>query len=293
MLLLLALSAVEGLQAQGPATTVGLSNQDSFRFEAPLDGAGEVSVLHLKLSLDVKHQASDRDLIWVIAGVDRLEYGFTDDAELLPGVTTGLFEDVNILRTDVAWMRFFDQEWTGVAFVSLYDSFESGASMSDAFSIGAGVGAVYRVDETLSFGLVLRGVTRLEERPYFFPVPQIDWRFSPGWRFHTDQRTGFTAVVSRELDEAKAWTLEARMHYLYRRFRLDEDSLPSEGVVQDERGCLDLGVRYAPSPSFSVGLYGGVDVWQEFEIDASNGDTQAKVETDPAPYLWLTLSLTF
>jgi hypothetical protein len=287
LLLLLALQAPE------PATTVGVANQDAFRFEAPLDGAGEVSLLHLKLSVDVKHRASDRDLLWVIVGVDRLDYDFSPDAELLPGVSAGLFEQVNVLRADVAWMHFFDESWTGVAFLSLYDSFESGASMSDAFSIGAGVGAVYRVDETLSLGLVLRGVTRLEERPYVFPVPQIDWKFAPGWQFRTDQRTGFTALVSRELDEAKAWFLEARMHYLYRRFRLDEDSLPSEGVVQDDRGCLDLGVRYAPSPSFAVGLYAGADVWQEFEIDARNGDTQAKVETDPAPYLWLTINLTF
>ena len=279
------------LQAKDPnPTQVTFFTWDTYRFDADLDGGGELALTHTKFSFDIRQFLSRQDMVLLQSGVDYLRYDFSSDA-LPAGLAGELWEEVYIYRTDLVYMHFFDDKWWGLAYGSLYDSFEKGAHKGDGVSFGGGVGVLYRSSPDFMIGAALRGVTRIEESPYIFLVPQIEWQFSPGWTLKTENRSSYTIGVSRALGEG--WSVESRGNYWLRRFRLDDDSLIPEGVVQDDRVSLEVGVKWAPCDSFWASLHLGLDVWQEFVIEAKNGNDIADPSTDPAPYLAFALSASF
>ena len=279
------------MQAKDPnPTQVTYFTWDSYRFAADLDGPGDLALTHTKWSFDLRQFLSRQEMVLLMAGVDYLRYDFSSDAT--PAGPAGkLWEDVYILRSDLVYLHFFNERWSGLVYGSLYDSYEKGADKGDGVSFGAGVGVLYRSSPDFMIGAALRGVTRIEESPYVFIVPQIDWQFSPGWSVKTESRSAFTLTLSRALDPA--WAAEVRTHYWLRRFRLDEDSLIPEGVVQDDRIALEIGMKWTPCESFWAGLHVGLDVWQEFIIEAKNGNDIAEPSTDPAPFVAFALSASF
>jgi hypothetical protein len=279
-LLLLAL-----LQEKEPsATEIKLFTWDTYRFAADLEDEGEVAQLHTKITLDIRQFVSRQDMFLLQTGIDWVRYDFD-------GRATELWEDVYILRSDLVYMHFFDASWSGLVYGSLYDSYEEGAHQSDGLSYGAGVGFFYRSGPDFMIGAALRVVTRIEESPLVFLVPQIEWQFSPGWWVRSENRAGYTLGVSRELDPA--WAVESRVNYWLRRFRLDEDTLPPEGVIQDDRVSWEVGVKWTPRESVWMAVHVGLDLWQEYMIEAKNGNDLDEITTDPAPYLSVSLSAAF
>ena len=282
MIPLLVLALVQ--QKDPNPTEVTFFTWDTYRFAADLEDEGDVALYHGKFSFDIRQFLSRQDMLLLQSGVDYIHYDFTD-------TTADLWEDVYILRSDLVYMRFFDEKWWGVVYGSLYDSFEKGADKGDAISYGAGVGVLYNASPDLMIGAALRAVTRIEDSPYFFLVPQIDWKFSEGWRLKSENRAGYTLGLARQFDSA--WALETRGHYWLRRFRLDDDAFVPEGVIQDDRLSLEVGVKWTPSETFWASLHVGVDAWQEYVIEAKNGNDIDEVTTDPAPYVAFSLSASF
>ena len=275
---------VLALQDPNP-TEVTFFTWDTYRFAADLEDEGDVALTHLKFSFDLRQFFSRQDMVLLQNGVDWIHYDFSDTG------AGDLWEDVTILRSDLVYMRFFSEAWWGLVYGSIYDSFEDGADKSDGLSYGAGIGLLHNASPDLRIGAALRAVTRIEESPYVFLVPQIDWKFAPDWRVKTENRAPFTLTLQREL--APAWQLEARGHYWLRRFRLDDDNLVPEGVVQDDRISLEVGARWSPSTSVWAGLWLGLDVWQEYVVEAENGNDIDEFTTDPAPYVSFSFSASF
>lgn len=275
---------VLALQQDPNPTQVTFFTWDSYRFEADLEDEGDVALYHGKFSFDIRQFFSRQDMILSQNGIDYVHYDFSH-------ATSDLWEDVYILRSDLVYMRFFSEKWWGLVYGSIYDSFEEGADKGDALSFGGGLGLLYHGSADFMIGAALRGVTRIEESPYFFLVPQIDWQFSPGWRLKTENRSAFTLTLARQLEPA--WALEARTHFWLRRFRLDDDAFVPEGVVEDDRVSLEVGAKWTPSESVWAGLHVGLDVWQTYYIEAKNGNDIDEVTTDPAPYVSLSLSASF
>ncbi|HEX7900078.1 MAG TPA: hypothetical protein VF950_20085 [Planctomycetota bacterium] len=282
MILLLVLSLVQ--QKDPNPTQVTFFTWDTYRFAADLEDEGDVAIYHGKFSFDLRQFLSRQDMLLLQNGMDYVRYDFSD-------TTADLWEDVYIFRSDLVYMRFFNETWYGLVYGSIYDSFEKGADKSDGLSFGGGIGLLYNSGPDFMLGAALRGVTRIEESPYFFLVPQIDWKFAPDWRVKTENRSAFTLTLSRQLDPA--WAAEARVHYWLRRFRLDEDSFVTEGVVQDDRVSFEVGVKWTPSETVWAGLHVGLDLWQEYIIEAKNGNDIDEVTTDSAPYIALSLSASF
>ena len=282
MILLMVLALVQ--QKDPNPTQVTFFTWDTYRFEADLEDEGDVALFHGKFSFDIRQFLSRQDMLLSQNGIDYLHYDFT-------GVGADLWEDVYVFRSDLVYMRFFNESWWGLVYGSIYDTFEKGADKSDGLSFGGGIGLLYHSGPDFMIGAALRGVTRIEESPYIFLVPQIDWKFSPGWVVKTENRSSFTLTLARQADPA--WALEARTHYWLRRFRLDEDSFVPEGVVQDDRVSLEVGVKWTPSESFWAGLHVGLDLWQEYVIEAKNGNDIDEITTDPAPYVAFALSASF
>jgi hypothetical protein len=289
------LAQVEAQQKQEPPpapTTITLNANDSTRPSSDLDSEGEVAITHLKLSVDITHLASQRDILTFSGGVDLLRYDFSDDAGFFPGATD-LFDDVHVLRLEGSYMRVFNQRWMGLGYGAIFHSFEQGASLQDSVTFAIGVGILCRIDEKLTVGLTLRPQTRIEDSPYLYPVPYIDWKISPRLDLRTEQKAGYGFGLAYALDQAKEVALDTRAYYAARRFRLDSRSIPDEGVIEDERVAWDVGFRFQPSPRFSAGLHAGIDLWQRFSVENKQGNNLEKIHTDPVPFLAFSLSYGF
>ncbi len=279
------------LQAKDPnPTEVTFFTWDTYRFAADLDGDGDLALTHTKWTIDIRQFLSRQDMLLLMTGVDYLRYDFSSDA-LPAGLGGELWEDVYILRADLVYMHFFDAQWSGLLYGSIYDSYAAGADKGDGVSFGGGVGVFYRSSPEFMIGAALRGVTRIEESPYIFLVPQIEWQFAPGWTLKSENRSSYTLGVSRALDPA--WSAELRGNYWLRRFRLDDDAFIPEGVVQDDRFSMEVGIKWTPCASAWASLHVGLDVWQEFMLEAKNGNDIDDTSTAPAPYLALALSASF
>jgi hypothetical protein len=300
IVLALALQAPAQEPAQPPPpppamqrTKLTLSTFDSYRFDTDLDNApGRVAVGFYKASFDFFHMFDMQNMIRINGGVDWLHYDWSSDAALIPGVLDP-FEDVYTWRLESTFMHGFDEHWTGLAYASAYWMFEEDANLADAVSYGLGLGAMYRVDKDLTFGAVLRAQTRPEDHPWIFPVPYVDWKISPDVTLKTEEKAGYGLGLSWSLDEARQFSFESRMYYWIRRFRLEDDAMPTEGVAQDQRFAWDAGVRYQPSSSASVAAYVGVDLWQDFKVEDHEGDDIAEVESKPSPFVAVSLSWSF
>lgn len=279
------------LQAKDPnPTQVSFFTWDTYRFAADLDDGGDLALTHLKASIDIRQFLSRQDMLLLMTGVDHLRYDFSSDA-LPAGLAGELWEEVYILRADLVYMHFFDAQWSGLLYGSIYDSYAEGADKGDGLSYGGGVGVFYRSSPEFMIGAALRGVTRIEESPYIFLVPQIEWKFAPGWILQTENRSSYTLGVSRSLGEG--WAAEVRGNYWLRRFRLDEDAFIPEGVVQDDRFSLELGLKWTPCESAWASLHAGMDVWQEFVLEAKNGNDIAEPSTEAGPYVAFSFSASF
>src|SRR5688572_29153408 len=99
---------------------------------------------------------------------------------------------------------------------------------------------------------MLRVQTRVEERPYVVIVPYLEWKPSPAWTIRTDYGEGAGLEATFRLDDA--WALQSRAVYNERRFRLDEDAIRPEGIFQDARFTVMVGIRWQPTPDLTVAL---------------------------------------
>jgi hypothetical protein len=279
------------VQARTPPPKVSLSTNDSHRFEADLEGEGDVAVSQLKLSVDVTAFAAPTDFLRFVGGFDRYEYDFSDNAELVRGLHD-TFDAANVLRAEATYFHVFDAAWTGLAYGSVYCMFEPGASIADSASYGLGIGVMHRSGPDLTLGVMLRVQTLQDDGPYVFPVPVVDWAITPRLRLQNEERLGFGYGLAWQVEEGSSWSLETRMYYQGRRIRLDEGSFVDEGIVQDERFAWDAGIRLQSGP-VKAGIHLGLDLWQEYSVEAKNGNDIERVQTDPAPYLALSFTWTF
>ncbi len=287
------LACAQEPKAPPPPLKIGITTTDSYRFDADLEGVGQVAVSQVKLTVDASYTAGMMDYLKFNAGFDFYRYDFSSDAELLPGVTD-LFEDMFVMRAEGSWIHVFDMQWSGLAAVNVYSQYEEGASPADGVSLGLGIGPMMRLSADLTIGVALRIQTRIEESPYVFPLPIIDWKITPELTLQNESRVGTGYSLTYSLDPAGGKKLEARGYYAMRRFRLDEGSVPDKGVVQDDRFALDAGFRMQlAGGTFSWGVHAGLDLWQQYTVESRDGDNLEEVSTDPSPFMALTLSLSF
>lgn len=269
-----------------------LAADRSYRFAGDLDGSpGQAAVTQTGVALDAGLPVGHADLLKLSAAGDLLHYRFSGGAGLLPGAPD-LFDDVFAIRAGATYTHAFDGDWTGVANASYGLQFASGADLGGSGAPAWALGGLCRCSPDLTAGLLLAYWGRIEENPYVFPFPVVEWKLAPGAALRTEQRGGLGYALAFDLDAEGRWTLGPRFRYSIRRFRLRDGGILPDGVVDDSRAALDLGLRCRSGP-FTLDAFAGADVWQEFTVKDRDGNDRASVETRPQPFVGLTLKLAF
>jgi hypothetical protein len=280
-------------QEDAPATTLTVSTTDIYRFESDLeDVPGDVAVTQAKVSIELAHRSGMTDFWRFSSSLEYDHYDFSNGAMLVPGVED-LFDDMYVARAEGSYVHAFGAEWSGLGYAALSTAFEGDASIGEGVAIGLGAGPIYRADDDLTLGLILRYQSRIEDEPYVFPVPYIEWKISSDVVLRTEQKAGYGLALSGGFGAEKRLGWEARMYYTARRFRLDESGALPDGVVEDARFPIDLGLRYSPVRDASIALHAGADVWQEYWIDDRHGDGLEDVESEVTPFVALVASWAF
>jgi hypothetical protein len=268
---------------------LGAWTDHAYRFAANLDGApGRIALSQDKLSLDAVFPSRDYDTLRVSGSLEFMRYDFSDGAALTPGAQ-GLFEDVVVARTDATYLRALDEQWMGIASATLATAYEEGAEARDGLASAGRLGGLRRFSDDLTLGLALYVQGRIEDAPYYFPYPLVDWTIAPGWALKTEQKAGFGYVLEKTLGETQAWAVETRLRYTSRRFRLGRGPVVPEGVVEDERGMVDVGLRGPLGGGITFHVYAGVDVWQSFTVEDRRGDSRDEVESSPSPFVGISV----
>lgn len=263
------------------------------RFDTELDGGTEYEVTSYAIEPELTWN-QDRETQWSF-GVSyiRDEYDFS-------GTGTGLgsldpWGDVQLLSVSALLRRRLDDRWTFFGGPVLRFAAEEGANLDDGLSAGGFAGFGYRVDDRLTIGPGVGVFSEIEGDVDVFPVIIVNWRIRDDLVLRTGGGTGATRGPGLELGWQAADDLEVVIasRYESERFRLDDEGAAPDGVGEEEGFGLLAGVRWTPSPSVSVSLFGGVRFESRLTLEDDRGRELFQEDADPQPVAALTASIRF
>lgn len=263
----------------------------TYGFAGDLDDAtGDVSVARLTTGLAVS--APVGQLGWLSVGIDSefssYDFGTTD---LLPGGADPLDQTAQLdfgalLNTPL------DDDW--LLTVGLTGGFAStdDAGFSDAFSGGAGATVSNQITENLRLGAGLLVRSQLEDDVLIVPIVLVDWQLNDRLSLAT-RGSGRGAGGELVYTLSRDWSLTLDAAWERRDYRLDGSHPVSGGVARDTRVPVALGVTFHKGRALIVRLRGGVDLFQQLELDTSTGSEFVSTDIDPAGFISLDASFSF
>jgi len=253
-----------------------------------LDGSGNVTVSRVGADFEVDIPIATRGELDLGFSYDYTRYDFNDATGFVAG-STSPFQDIHreAFRVYYGQQQTLQLGWSVGGSIGL--SGEEGADTADSVvgSVFAGVG--YYLSRDLRVGVAVGIFSQLEQSPLILPIPTFKWDISPEWRLATAGKPGLTLFYSPN----ELWTFSAGAWYDLKNFRLSESGPIPGGVGRDEGVPVQLGVSYKPTANVSMDLTGGVRLMSNYEVLNSSGNKIADVESDPMPYLGITIGLKF
>jgi len=272
--------------------TVTLRFDGSYTFGADLDGGdGEVAITRAGAVIGLFTPIAERLTLNTRFGFEYSNYDW-DDANIEG--TDSPFSDVYSGGVFAVLQYEIDPVWSVNLAGFVAAAGEAGADVDDAIFGGGGLSLGWRPSDRffIAFGADIR--TRLEDDPIVTPQIIIRWQATDDLRVETvDLPQGAGLGVTTDFADAWAATLYAGISF--RQYRLDDDhpGKLADAAVTDTRVPVGLRLTWTPSTLVSLSIDGGVVVYQEYEFIRSNGVEFHDVETDPAPYIGLLLTLRF
>lgn len=293
----IALVALPGVAAAQPRAASERAGQEfsfalrtagEYTFAADLkDSPGSVRIGRVSSGFGVGYLATEQLRLGLDFENEFTWYDFKGANGLIPGTNNPFSQTTSYSLTPN--IRYsVDEDWT-VIVSGLFDWSQEGSDpSSDGFTVGGIAGARYAFSKefALTFGLIAR--SRLEETTLYLPLVGIEWQIDEQLSFNV---RGPGANLTLKLDDE--WAVFFDGEFRSREFRLSSDNPLPEGIVRDRRVILGTGLRYRPAQFFDISLRGGVVAWQEFIIDDRRGTDQRQTNTDPAPFISLTGTLSF
>src|SRR5205807_396148 len=123
-------------------------------------------------------------------------------------------------------------------------------------------GVRYALSEKLIVGIGAGVRTRIEDNPFFFPLPMLTWQISEQWKLSTGGRPGLTLSYS----PLESLTISLSGAYEYRDFRLDHNGPIPDGVGRETRIPIILGVAYTPTKRISLEAGIGYALGQNIQV---------------------------
>ncbi len=278
---------IDQLRQQTQAVTVGFNLAQSIALPADLDGGGEAGVWRTRGGVAVAYQFDETSQIIFNMNGEYSHYDFDGVTTLLPGDPSPI-DDVFSASFSPIFVNRVTQEFGWFVGGLVEFSGEADADFGDSI-LGGGFGGVgWRFSDELAATIGVSIVSRLEDDPQILPLIGLSWSPAENVRLYT---TG--PGLALEVDVTEEWLVRMKGRWEPREFRLSDDATLSEGVVQDDSVIVSGELAWRPRPDLELALEVGSVVYQEFELQNSNGDTVSTDDTDPALYLALRFNFRF
>lgn len=263
------------------------------QFNTDIDDAGEFSVTRFTGAGAVMFPLGQRMGGLVGGAYSHACYDFDDAAAFAGGEPWG---DIQSVHFGGLFKYLVTRQWSviGGGFGSF--SGENNADSSSSFTGGGAIGAGYRASEDFYVQLGVAVYSQLEDDVSVLPAFRLNWRIDEHWRLRAGVlETGATDSVGVGLvyhfDDH--WAVGARMGYIGRRFRLNDDGFAPEGIGEDEqyRGALSL--FWEPNHNVQVVIAGGMTFAGSLRVEDEDGNRLFREDYDPGPFVSARLGFRF
>ncbi len=268
---------------------LSFTGNGEYTFDADFDdAAGDVSIFRIGAGVEVGLPAGERGRLAL--GVKE-EFSSYDIGGAPFGGSAGDDFEPHIQSLTARYSRPLSADWSMLVLADMTLAGEWDADLDDKITYGAGLLFNYAVSEDLTLGAGARVYTRIEDDVMVLPMFNIQWQIDERWRL----AVGRGATVAYAFDDEMHWTLDLGVTYENRRFRLDDSHAGRlrDGVIEDERVPVTLGVTFEPHRGLKARVFAGAVVWQELTAEDSGGSRLAEEEADPAAMLGASLTLNF
>lgn len=250
------------------------------------DSPGEVDVWSQEIGVRLVGPVTPGSRVSTRLRYEHAVYDFDEAAGILPG-TDDPFDSTHGLRLGGSWLQGLTPEWGVLLRGGVSAAAEVGADLEDGISWDAAVGVGHRFSESLTAGVGVALLRRLEDRLLVVPGIYVDWRPAEGWRLLVEGPGGELIY-----EPAEDWELALGLGFTSRSIRLDDGAPGFSGVFEDTRLPLYLRGAHRPGADLEVELQVGLDVYRELEVRDENGHELRELDVDPGVYLGLTATIT-
>jgi len=255
------------------------------------NAAGEIAVFRSAAGASVDLPIDRRSTLSFSVLAQHSSYDLEDATALAPNGDP--FDDLIDLTAGVTFSRRFGERWSAFAGAIVQEASEIGEDPDDSVTFEGGGGVGYTFSEDLSVAIGLFVDERLEDDTTVRPLVRIEWQIDERTRFLTIGPTPFGPGARLERDLDDDWMLTLRALYENREFRLGDDGVAPEGVLEDEEITLGVGLVYQPDETVRASLGVGAVLFQELELENRFGREIVDVETEPTVFVEFTLSIAF
>lgn len=255
------------------------------------DSAGSVGVARFGGALDVDMPIGERSSLVVSAGSQYSHYDFNDAT----GFGAGGKPWDNTIESQITaiFKTQADGHWAWFAGVGVDSSEEVGADFGDSLTFGGTAGASYEFSDRLTLGVGVLAFSRLEDSALVLPFPIVEWKIAEKWSLSSSVRHGRTGGLALNFAATDQWTFSLEGSYIGREFRLDDTSSSPDGVGRDQHITAKLRATWTPGAQVEVDAFVGMDVWQQYTLDNTNGSRVAEFDAKSAPVIGLGATFKF
>lgn len=284
-----------GPDSMKPSAAITIPWRHTFRAKFDENRPGKVAIDRLGVDVNLRFPVNQQFSVGLSSGWEWSRYTFRD-ATAFNAAFTKPWSDVHILSLGTSLNFATSDQTRWFVGAGVRSSGERGAEFGDTITVNGLAGGSYSFNENFTLGGGLVVSSRIEDNVQIIPILIVDWKISDWLRFSTMRtRPGVRLTVT----PAEWFSFGPEVSYESREFRLRDDktnpgtrSSPG-GVVRDRRLPVGAFATFNFSRQFSLELSGGVELAQRYRFEDRQGNKVTGVETKPAGYLGLELSLRF
>ncbi len=204
------------------------------------------------------------------------------------GLTLGIGQDLEVGKT-------LDRHLRLGAAIRLGNEREEDRCPDDSYSYRAVTTALYRVNDTLTLGLGVGVLSRLERDPWLIAFPVGAWQIADRTRLEfgpTPSLTAYRATLTHAFGDE--WIAGAFAGVEYHQFRLDDDNAAAtDGILTDLAVPVGIFASYIPLPGLE--LRGEIGTWayRRLELRAADGGRLGDLELGQGLMLGASVSYSF
>lgn len=272
-----------------PGATLSFRAGQVYAFSTDVDGSrADVSGSRTNLSMNFGAELNESWRVDAVIDGELSFFDWGDAGDILPPMREP-FEELYGTGALVRVTWGIEDPWFITVAGQVRSGWEGGADAADGVTAGGFAAVGYRFSDKLTFTLGGGATTRLDDNAAIFPFIGFRWQIAEKLRL-VSRGLGLdlTYSPSDEFDVTFGGGLERREY----RLADGRASLP-DGVLRSDRVPIGVEFSWKPISGLRLSLSGGALVYQNFEFLNSNGNEIREIETDPTPYVGVSLEYSF